>query len=590
VTIRNSGLAPLTIDDIRISEDGAQDFLTATGDCRDEAIPPGKVCVVGVFFAPHHEGRRTAELAAKLGGVEATAQLLLTGIASARGDFQVEPVNIAFGDQAVGTASREHSTQISTIASIPVRIRDVRIVEDTNSEFEVGNNTCTHAIARGETCAVAVRFHPQVSGERTAQLELVDDSGDAAHRIRLTGHGTAADLSLAPEQISFPATQVGQRSESESAMVRNSGDGDVHLGAVGLLGDASKSFILDKGSCDSATLRSGAACRIQVQFQPVATGRLVATISLADDTPDGPHTIRLEGTGTEVAQPSAQIYAKSFSFGWQAVGTTSKPLQVWVASRGKTALTIGNVDFAGGRPRSFGLKTNCSQTSLKPNNQCEVDVYFSPAEPGEAHAHILVPHNAPDAQTYFDVDGVGISREVSWCCLEGRVFEVDENTCRARAGRSYPDATTAKAQCSVIPAPTKSPQAETPSGLEPGTSSPSGSRAIACESVTLHWSAAPAPGGYLVSIARLVPGSDAGMRVLFSQHVFTNAYKVPSALETGSYEWSVTSLGSPGQRNASAPPSYFLCAARTNVTGRPKVAARSNLKAKASSVISAPIQ
>jgi hypothetical protein len=590
VSIRNSGLASLTIDAIRISGDGAEDFLPGASDCANRVVPAGRGCVVGVFFAPHREGRRDADLVVTSDDVVAPAHLVLTAIASTRTDFRVEPARIAFGDQRVGTASNEQATRISTLLNTPLRIREAHIIEDANGEFEVGSNTCTDALPKGGTCAVGVSFHPRMAGQRTGQLELLDDSGDAPHEVTLTGRGTAAELSLEPEQLSFPATQREQRSEQESVQVRNSGDDDVHLGAVALGGDAAGDFVLDKGSCESATLRPGAACEIRAQFEPMATGSRTATISLGDDAPDGPHTIRLVGTGTEGAKPSVQIYARSYSFGRQAVHTMSKPVQVWVVSRGKAPLTIGTVDFEGGRPRDFALRTGCSRRVLKPNDQCEIDVTFSPMAAGDARARILVPNDAADGQTYFDVDGIGIGTERGWCCLEGKIFEADENICRARGGRSYPDATTAKSQCTYIPVPSKAPQAEAPTGLEPGSPSLFGNHAIACESVTLRWNAAPAPSGYQVSIGRLVPGSDTVPRVVLSDHLFTNAYRVPSALEAGSYEWSVTSLGAPGQRNATAPPNYFLCAARTNVTGRPKVAALSNAKAKAASVISAPIQ
>jgi len=588
-SIRNSGLASLTIDAIRISGDGADDFLPGASDCTNSVLLAGRGCVVGVFFAPHREGRRDADLVVTSDDLVAPAHLALTAIASTRADFRVEPAKIAFGNQKVGTASNEQVTRISALLSTPVRIREAHIIEDANGEFEVGNNTCTDALLKRGTCTVGVSFHPRMAGERTGQLELLDDSGDAAHEVTLTGRGTVAELSLEPEQISFPATQKEQRSEPESVQIRNSGDDDVHLGAVALGGEAAGDFVLNKGSCESATLRPGAACEIRAQFQPVATGPRTATISLGDDAPDGPHTIRLVGTGTEGAKPSVQIYARSYSFGRQAVHTMSKPVQVRVVSRGKAPLTIGTVDFEGGRPRDFALKTGCSRRVLKPNDQCEIDVIFSPVAAGDARARILVPHDAADGQTYFDVDGIGIGTEGGWCCLEGKIFEADENNCRARGGRAYPDANTAKTQCTYTPVP-RTPQAEAPTGLEPGSPSPSGSHAIACESVTLHWNAAPAPGGYQVSIARLVPGSDTVPRVVLSDHLFTNAYRVPSALEAGSYEWSVTSLGAPGQRNATAPPNYFLCAARTNVTGRPKVVVLSDSRAKASSVIPPPIQ
>src|SRR5215472_10518827 len=245
VPIHNSGLAPLTIDEVRLSGDGARDFLIAPSDCTNQAVSAGASCVVGIFFAPGKEGPRIAALSVTSAGTAVASQLLLTGFAATRTDFRIEPSQIDFGDQAVGTASGEHLTQISGFAATAVRIHEARIVEEANGEFEVTRNTCTNGIANGQTCLVAVSFHPRLAGERTGQLELVTDTGTAPHEISLRGRGTSGDLLLEREQISFSATQVGQRSEPESVVVRNSGDTDVHLGEVVISGGSSADFILD---------------------------------------------------------------------------------------------------------------------------------------------------------------------------------------------------------------------------------------------------------------------------------------------------------------------------------------------------------
>lgn len=81
---------------------------------------------------------------------------------------------------------------------------------------------------------------------------------------------------------------------------------------------------------------------------------------------------------------------------------------------------------------------------------------------------------------------------------------------------------------------------------------------IACQSMELRWNPVPAPGGYLVSLARFQQGTEAAPRVILSQEVFTNSYRICSSLEAGSYECSVISLGQSGRRNAPAQPNYFV--------------------------------
>jgi hypothetical protein len=591
VSLHNSGLAPLTISDIRISGPEREDFLPGTTDCTGAAVPPGKDCLFGVVFSPRGEGHRVAEIEVVSDDLLVPPHFALTATAAGRADFRIAPMAISFGDRKVGAASDEKVTEISNLGTTPVRIQEAQITNAANSEFLLASNSCTETLPKGGTCAIGVSFHPQMAGERTGQLRLLDDSGDPPHEVALTGRGTAGDLALEPEEVSFPATRIGQRSGPQSVQIRNSGTDDVHLGAVTLAGaNAGEFTVLDKNVCESVTLRVGAACVLQAQFQPNTPGSRTASISFADDAPDGPHSVQLAGTGTEVDRPSAQIYAKTYSFGRQLVGTASKALQAWVVSRGKAPLTIGTVDFQGGKPRDFELKTNCSRRTLKLNDECEIDVYFSPVTAGETQAQISVPHDAPDAPTLFSVDGTGFAEERGWCCVEGRLFAMDGNACRNRRGQFFTDPNTAQSKCSRSSVAPNTAQAEAPTGLQPGTPSPPGGNPITCESVTLQWDSVPAPGGYLVSLARLERGIDTRPLVILSQNVFTNSYRVPSALETGTYEWSVTSLGDKGQRNVPARPNYFLCGARINVAKNPKIATLSILKAKPTSVVSPRIQ
>jgi len=209
VSLRNSGLAPLRIKEIRIADGEAGDFLAGTTNCTNGAVPPGKGCVFGVFFAPKEEGRRSANVVVTSEDLLAPAHLVLTAIAATRTDFRIEPAAISFGNQRVDTASGEKIAQIFSSPKAAVRIREVHITKDANSDFELGENTCTETIPKGGICRIGVSFHPRMAGERTGQLELMDESGDAPHEITLTGRGTAGELSLEPEQISFPVTQRG---------------------------------------------------------------------------------------------------------------------------------------------------------------------------------------------------------------------------------------------------------------------------------------------------------------------------------------------------------------------------------------------
>jgi hypothetical protein len=580
VELRNSGLAPLLISDVRVAGD-AVDFLAVPDHCTNTPLPPGRSCAVAVTFAPHREGRLHAELAvASEQGVLLPARLLLTGVASARRDFGVNPASIDFGDQAVGTLSQEHGTEVTSVARASLQINGARIVNNVTDDFVLANNGCTQPLPPAGKCFIAVTFQPHAAGERSAQLELADSSGEASHEITLVGRGTAGDLFLVPEQVTFPATPIGTLGETESVLVRSSGSSDVHLGTSNVGGEHSGDFLVSKNSCQSVTLSPNQTCQLDVQFRPTAPGPRTATLSLMDDAPDGPHLVHLKGAGANRLTPSAQLYAKTYSFGRQAINTAANPLPVLVISRGSAPLKIGKVELTGGPSRQFGLKTNCSGQTLGPKEHCEIDVFFRPASVGSFSARVSVPHDASDAPTYFDVDGVAFSQQVNWCCAGGRLSETDEQNCKLQGGRSYGDAVTARKMCVVSSAQPKPSKPEPPTGLEPGTSSPTNSPQVACDALLFHWSTAPGSDGYVLSVGRLTAGTDTSVppQIVLANRVRTNEFRMRSPLEAGLYEWTVLSLVASGDKSPPAAFRYFRCTPRVSIPGRAKATSSTWLK------------
>ena len=97
-----------------------------------------------------------------------------------------------------------------------------------------------------------------------------------------------------------------------------------------------------------------------------------------------------------------------------------------------------------------------------------------------------------------------------------------------------------------------------PTGLEPGTTALADSQPIFCDAVVLHWNSTTAPGGYFVQLNKL-PNLEGSSTVVFDNRVLGNQFKPPSTLEAGTYEWTVASLGTSGERSGSAPLRYFKC-------------------------------
>jgi hypothetical protein len=580
VSLHNSGWGPLRIREIRLTGEAPGDFVPLVSDCAPRTLAPGRACMVTLSFAPQETGRRKAQLWVLAEGMAFSPGPALAGSAFARDDFRVLPPRLEFGDQAVGSPSDWRPVEIRSIAARPLQIVGAQLAGAIAEDFELGSNTCSAALPVGGQCSLAVRFTPRVPGERDATLVLNDSTGDAPHEIGLTGRGTSPDLTLDPELVPFPGVPLGQRSKPAVVSIRSSGTSSAHIASIAPGGEAPGDFILSENSCESATLPPEAFCSVTILFQPTREGPRTATLTLSDDTLDGPHVIRLQGTGTNRPRPSAQILAKTFSFGRQAVGTP-RALPIVVLSRGSVPLTIGQVEFSGGQAPEFRLKTDCSRRVLRLDDHCEVDVYFLPARPGRSDAQISIPHDALDAPHVVSVDGEGFVPEVGWCCAGGRLFEAEARICKENGGRYFPDQGTARRACTPSPPPHQPVPPETPTGLEPGVASEKESPSIACDGVTLSWSVTTAPGGYFIRLGKLptrdAPG-EAGPRELYANPVSTNQFRIPSALEAGTYQWTVASLGSRQERSAPAPFRYFRCSPRVHIPSRVRVLSPAALK------------
>ena len=105
----------------------------------------------------------------------------------------------------------------------------------------------------------------------------------------------------------FADQLVGTPSASKTITVTSNGipgaGSDLSISGVTLGGANSADYAI-ADTCAGKTLPSGSTCTIGVTFNPSATGARNATITIADNTAAGTHTIALSGNGTTPAAPA----------------------------------------------------------------------------------------------------------------------------------------------------------------------------------------------------------------------------------------------------------------------------------------------
>jgi hypothetical protein len=108
--------------------------------------------------------------------------------------------------------------------------------------------------------------------------------------VRLSGVGTS--VVLKPKKLDFGNQPVGQRSQPQIVIVKNTGATDLTFASISSKGD------FDQTNDCGSSIPAGGSCSINVTFDPSQQGTRAGTVVISDsDIGTSPQTIPLKGTG-----------------------------------------------------------------------------------------------------------------------------------------------------------------------------------------------------------------------------------------------------------------------------------------------------
>ena len=166
-----------------------------------------------------------------------------------------------------------------------------------------GEDTCTNPpmVQPGASCSIGIAFAPQTTGNFNAQLQFVDNAGNAAgvtQSVPLSGTGVLPSpaVNLAPTSLTFPAQIVANTSGPQTVTLTNTGSLSLQLSTISLAGTNASEFAFEPGtSCPSngGTLAANAQCSVNVTFTPTSMGMQTAMISFSDNVSGSPQMVAL---------------------------------------------------------------------------------------------------------------------------------------------------------------------------------------------------------------------------------------------------------------------------------------------------------
>jgi hypothetical protein len=263
------------------------------------------------------------------------------------------------------------------------------------SPFSQTNN-CGTTLAAGASCSVSVAFTPTQPGTFHGRLTLPYTGTGSPQFVPLTGIGDSA-LSFNP-----PADFKPQLVGTTVTQFAGIGNGTPHPAiTVSSVTVEGTDFSLTKNGCPSTYPPFTGCDAMQISFTPSQTGLRTGTLTVvADDSPQA-HVLALQGVGISSGQ--ASLSTSVVDFGVEAVGTTSKPVNVTVMNVGTGPLGIAKVAVS---PAFFKEGTTCP-TTLAAGASCTISVRFLPTLQGILAGMLTIQDDGLGGPHAVDLVGVG---------------------------------------------------------------------------------------------------------------------------------------------------------------------------------------
>ena len=210
---------------------------------------------------------------------------------------------------------------------------------------------------------------------------------------------TPVTMILVPTSLNFAPQNVGTSSPPLTATVTNTGSLALTISSVQITGANPGDFSQTNGC---VTFPPNGSCNIKVTFTPKAAGVRSAVVTITDNAPNSPQSVRLSGIGEGAA---VTLTPSSLSFPSETIGVTSpaQPVTLTVVG-GNTALSISSIATQG----DFAQTNNCP-SSIPVGSGCTINVTFKPTAAGVRNGSLVVTDNATGSPQQVSLTGTGLS-------------------------------------------------------------------------------------------------------------------------------------------------------------------------------------
>ncbi len=420
LTLRSSGTAALTNIAATISGSHAADFILEASPAS--SLTPGSSTTIKISFKPTSSGTRNAVLRiASNDADENPFEINLVGngipvpeIALFRADGS--PISdgsntFSFGSVSLGSVSAAETITIHNTGSAILSDLAVTVSGNSDADFVISALETT-TLAPGASTSLAIAFHPQASGTRSAVLQLTsNDPNSSVSTVLLTGDGNAFPV-LAVEQIDgtrlepgstlpdFGSVLVGTTSTPLALRIMNIGNAELSGLLVSSVGSNGSDFTVTQPTV--TTLSPQAAALFSVTFKPGSDGNKSAVLRISSsDSSTPPYEVIV--IGSAITTPSISLFdaegsdlsagAKTVNFGNLDILAAPKLRAFSIKNTGTAALTGVRILKEGPGASDFSIVAN-GLTSIAPGASADFSISFDSTSVGNRSAAIRILSNA----------------------------------------------------------------------------------------------------------------------------------------------------------------------------------------------------
>jgi hypothetical protein len=295
LTITNETPTTISLSGATLSGADASDFAI-TGSTCGGTLGPGVSCTSSVSFTPLAPGALTATftLTDSAAGGSQTAQL--TGTGAVAPAVLLTPASVAFPVGLLNSTSSAMQVTLKNNGDATLNIASVAVAGSDPGDFNQ-NTTCGATVAVGASCSINVTFTPTAARSDSANITIMDDALTSPQTVVLSGTGVTDTVQMSTNSLVFAGQADGTTSGAQTVTLTNVGSSALNIASITIAGTNGSDFA-QTNNCGSS-VASQATCAIHVTFAPTAAGSLAGTLTINDNSPKGPHTVGLSGTGED---------------------------------------------------------------------------------------------------------------------------------------------------------------------------------------------------------------------------------------------------------------------------------------------------